>query len=128
MATCDDIVGLWKFSIISFDPPVGQEDGEVEEDGSIRIFKDAAGNLQGEHIKTGSTTPLTVSCRANNRGVRIELTEVVGQTTTVYKGRAVFFVLKDALVIVKGRVQRRTPNGRRTVDNGDGDWSSEKPT
>lgn len=123
MATCADILGLWKSSLIVFD---GSE--EVEEDGNIRIFRDAAGNVKGEHIKTGSTIPLGVECTETGGKVLIKLTEVNGQTTTVYSGRVIFFVLKDALIIIKGRVQRRTPNGRRVIDNGDGDWSSEKPT
>jgi hypothetical protein len=121
MATCADILGLWKSSLIVFD---GSE--EVDEDGNIRIFRDGAGKLKGEHSKAGSTIPLEVECTEVGGKVRIKLKEVNGQTTTVYSGRVILFVLKDALVIIKGRVQRSTTNGRRVVSNGD--WSSEKPT
>ncbi len=33
--------------------------------------------------------------------VSLKLTEVNGQTTSVYKGNVIFFVLKDALIIIK---------------------------
>ncbi len=130
MASCADILGLWKLSLIVWDGAMGQPE-EIEEDGQIRVFRDPqTGQLKGEHIKTGiPNVPVTVTCTDTNGIVRIKFTRVNGQTNTEYTGRVIFHVLKDAFIVVKGRVKRRTQNGKRTnVDNGDGDWTTEKPT
>jgi hypothetical protein len=129
MATCADITGLWKSSLIIFDAAAGAEEA-VEEDGTIRIFKDAAGALKGEHNKTPSVViPLTVECKEPGVGrVYLTLTEVNGNTTTVYTGKVVYLPNRDTLIIAKGRVKRTTTGGLNAVAGGDGDWSTEKPT
>ena len=124
MATCRDIVGTWD-SLLVFDPVPPATEEEVEDDGELEIFGDMK---TGEHRKAnGDTTSLEVDCKDIGRGrLRLTITEVDGRTTTVRSGKVI--LVRGTLFVIKGRVRRRTEGGRRLIDNGDGDWSTEKPT